>query len=59
VIVSPSAPDAMMKFPAECRELGIPICMTPASRCCALKAKNLARDMEGAYFLFCNDYEFG
>ena len=23
VIVSPSAPDAMMKFPAECRELGI------------------------------------
>lgn len=30
VIVSPSAPDAMMKFPAECRELGIEYLYDPS-----------------------------
>jgi adenosine kinase len=59
VIVSPSAPDAMMKFPAECRELGIPYLYDPSQQVLRLEGKELARDMEGAYFLFCNDYEFG
>jgi adenosine kinase len=59
VIVSPSAPDAMMKFPAECRELGIDYLYDPSQQVLRLEGKELARDMEGAYFLFCNDYEFG
>lgn len=59
VIVSPSAPDAMMKFPAECRELGIPYLYDPSQQVLRLEGNELARDMEGAYFLFCNDYEFG
>ena len=59
VIVSPSAPDAMMKFPAECRELGIPYLYDPSQQVLRLEGHELARDMEGAYFLFCNDYEFG
>lgn len=59
VIVSPSSPDAMMKFPAECRDLGIPYLYDPSQQVLRLEGKELARDMEGAQFLFCNDYEFG
>ncbi|MDP1548331.1 MAG: carbohydrate kinase family protein [Anaerolineales bacterium] len=59
VIVSPSSPDAMMKFPAECRDLGIPYLYDPSQQVLRLEGKELARDMEGAHFLFCNDYEFG
>ena len=58
VTVSPSAPDAMMKFPAECRELGIKYMYDPSQQVLRLDGSELARDMEGAYFLFCNDYEF-
>jgi len=59
VVVSPSAPDAMMKFPAECRELGIKYLYDPSQQVLRLEGHELARDMEGAHFLFCNDYEFG
>ena len=59
VVVSPSAPDAMMKFPAECRELGIPYLYDPSQQVLRLDGTELARDMEGAALLFCNDYEFG
>ena len=59
VIVSPSAPEAMMKFPAECRELGIGYLYDPSQQVLRLEGSELARDMEGAQFLFCNDYEFG
>jgi adenosine kinase len=59
VIVAPTAPDAMMKFPAECRELGIDYLYDPSQQVLRLEGSDLARDMEGARFLFCNDYEFG
>jgi adenosine kinase len=59
VIVSPNAPDAMMKFPAECRELGIDYLYDPSQQVLRLEGAEIARDMEGAHFLFCNDYEFG
>ncbi len=59
VIVSPNAPDAMMKFSAESRELNIPYLYDPGQQVLRLEGDELARDMEGAYFLFCNDYEFG
>jgi len=59
VIVSPSAPEAMMKFPAECRQLGIPYLYDPSQQVLRLEGHELSRDMEGAQFLFCNDYEFG
>jgi len=59
VVVSPSAPDAMMKFPAECREMGIPYLYDPSQQVLRLEGAELSRDMEGAAFLFCNDYEFG
>jgi len=59
VIVSPNAPDAMLKFAAECRELGVKYLYDPSQQVLRLEGAELARDMEGAYFLFCNDYEFG
>jgi adenosine kinase len=59
VVVSPSSPEAMMKFPAECRALGIPYLYDPSQQVLRLEGHELARDMEGAQFLFCNDYEFG
>ena len=59
VLVSPNEPGAMTKFAAESRELGIPYLYDPSQQVLRLEGKELARDMEGAHFLFCNDYEFG
>ena len=59
VLVSPNEPVAMTKFAAESRELGIPYLYDPSQQVLRLEGKELARDMEGAHFLFCNDYEFG
>lgn len=58
VVISPSAPEAMMKFPAECRDLGVRYLYDPSQQVLRLEGHELARDMEGAHFLFCNDYEF-
>jgi len=59
VVVSPNEPSAMTKFAAEARELGIKYLYDPSQQVLRLEGEELARDMEGAYFLFCNDYEFG
>jgi adenosine kinase len=59
VIVSPNAPDAMTKFAAECRQSKIPYLYDPSQQILRLEGQELANDMEGAHFLFVNDYEFG
>jgi len=59
VLVSPNEPGAMTKFAAESRDLGILYLYDPSQQVLRLKGEELARDMEGAYLLFCNDYEFG
>jgi adenosine kinase len=59
VVVSPNAPDAMTKFAAECRQAKIPYLYDPSQQILRLEGEELARDMEGAEFLFVNDYEFG
>jgi adenosine kinase len=58
VVVSPNSPEAMTKFAAECRELNIPYLYDPSQQVLRLEGSELARDMEGARFLFVNDYEF-
>jgi len=58
VIVSPNAPEAMTKFAAECRHSNIPYLYDPSQQILRLAGPELARDMEGAHFLFVNDYEF-
>jgi adenosine kinase len=59
VIVSPNAPEAMTKFSGECRQAKIPYLYDPSQQILRLEGSELARDMEGANFLFVNDYEFG
>jgi adenosine kinase len=59
VVISPTDPSAMMKHAAECRELGIPYLYDPSQQVLRLEGEEIARDMDGAHFLFCNDYEFG
>jgi len=59
VVVSPNEPGAMTKFTAECRELGIKYLYDPSQQVLRLDGQELARDLEGAHFLFCNDYEYG
>ncbi|MEZ0396994.1 MAG: carbohydrate kinase family protein [Anaerolineales bacterium] len=59
VVVSPNAPEAMTKFAAECRALSIPYLYDPSQQILRLEGAELARDMDGAQFLFVNDYEFG
>jgi len=59
VLVSPNEPGAMTKFATEARELDIPYLYDPSQQVLRLDGEALAHDMEGAHFLFCNDYEFG
>jgi adenosine kinase len=59
VLVSPNEPGAMTKFAAEARELDIPYLYDPSQQVLRLNGDELARDMQGAFLLFCNDYEFG
>jgi adenosine kinase len=59
VVVSPTDPTAMMKHAAESRELGIPYLYDPSQQVLRLDGKEIARDMDGAHFLFVNDYEYG
>lgn len=59
VIISPTDPAAMKKHASECRELGISYLYDPSQQILRLEGDELARDIEGAHFLFVNDYEFG
>jgi len=58
VAISPTDPAAMMKFAMECRDLGIPYLYDPSQQVPRLSGEELARDISGAHFLFCNDYEY-
>lgn len=59
VIISPTDPEAMKKHAAECRELGVDYLYDPSQQVLRLDGNEIARDMDGAHFLFVNDYEFG
>jgi adenosine kinase len=59
VVISPDDPLAMKNRAAECRELGIPYLYDPSQQILRLEGHEIARDMEGAHFLFVNDYEYG
>jgi len=59
VVVSPNDPDAMKNFAAECRTLEIPYLYDPSQQILRLSGEEILRDMEGAHFLFVNDYESG
>ncbi|MGQ9626374.1 MAG: carbohydrate kinase family protein [Anaerolineae bacterium] len=57
-IISPNDPQAMVKYPRECRELGIPFIYDPSQQIVRLSAEELVDGMRGAKVLVVNEYEF-
>ena len=57
-IVSPNDPQAMQKYPAECKALGIPYVYDPSQQIVRLDGAALRAGVEGADILIVNDYEF-
>jgi adenosine kinase len=59
VTISPNDPQAMVKYPAECRELGIPYLYDPSQQIIRLSGEDLRAGLEGCDLLVVNEYEFG
>jgi adenosine kinase len=59
VTISPNDPEAMVKYPAECRELGIPYLYDPSQQIIRLSGEDLLAGLEGCDLLVVNEYEFG
>ena len=59
VTISPNDPEAMLKYPAECRELDIPYLYDPSQQIVRLSGEDLQAGLEGCDLLVVNEYEFG
>ncbi|MBM4464207.1 MAG: carbohydrate kinase family protein [Chloroflexi bacterium] len=57
VVISPNDPQAMVKYAAECQELGIPYLYDPSQQIVRLTGEHLRKGLEGCYLLVINDYE--
>ncbi len=57
-IISPNDPEAMDKYPAECKALGIPYLYDPSQQIVRSSPESLRAGVEGADILIVNDYEF-
>jgi adenosine kinase len=58
VVISPNDPQAMVKYAAECRELGIPYLYDPSQQIIRLSGEDLQAGLEGCDLLVVNEYEF-
>jgi adenosine kinase len=58
VMISPNAPDAMIKYALECQELGVPYIFDPSQQVVRLGEEDLKKGIIGAHALFVNEYEF-
>ena len=57
-IISPNDPAAMVKYPRECRELGIAYIYDPSQQIVRSAPEELRQGLTGADILILNDYEF-
>ncbi len=57
-IISPNDPEAMDKYPRECRELGIPYIYDPSQQVVRSSPESLRNGVVGADILIVNDYEY-
>ncbi len=57
VIISPNDPAGMLKYAAECRELGIKFIFDPSQQLARLDGEQVLAGLAGAYALTVNDYE--
>lgn len=58
VIIGANDPDAMFRHTEECRELGIPFAADPSQQLARLNGEEIRRLINGATYLFTNDYEW-
>ncbi|MEU5842812.1 carbohydrate kinase family protein [Rhodococcus sp. NPDC047139] len=59
VLVGANDPDAMIRHTAECRRLGIPFVADPSQQLARLDGKQAEELIDGAEYLFTNEYEWG
>lgn len=57
VVVAPNDPAAMLRHTGECRTLGIPFAADPSQQLARLTGEEARRLVDGARFLFTNEYE--
>jgi len=57
-LISPSDPDAMIGYARQCKELGIPFGFDPSQQIVRMNREMIREGLDGAKFLFCNEYEF-
>ena len=58
VVISPNAPDAMIKYARECQALGVRYIFDPSQQIVRLDEQDLIDGICGAHALFVNEYEF-
>lgn len=59
VLIGASAPDAMLQHTREAKELGIPFAADPSQQLTSLDKEAIIELIDGAYYLFSNEYELG
>ncbi|WP_371098560.1 PfkB family carbohydrate kinase [Streptomyces sanglieri] len=57
VVIAPNDPEAMLRHTAECREIGLPFAADPSQQLARLDREETRSLVEGAEFLFTNEYE--
>lgn len=58
VIISPTDPDAMVRYADECRSIGVPFLFDPGKQTPRLEGDQILHGLRGAHALVGNDYEF-
>ncbi|RDI50014.1 carbohydrate kinase family protein [Nocardia mexicana] len=59
VLVGANDPDAMLRHTRECQELSIPFAADPSQQLALLNAEQARELIDGAAYLFTNEYELG
>jgi adenosine kinase len=59
VVVGPSDPAAMLRYTEECRDCGYPFAADPSQQLARLGGAEIAQLVDGAAYLFTNEYERG
>jgi adenosine kinase len=57
VLIGPTNPDAVLRFTAQCRTLGIPFAADPAWQLARFDGPQVHELVDGAAYLFTNEYE--
>lgn len=57
VVVSPNAPEAMLRHTEECRASGVPFAADPSQQLSSMDGEQIKALIEGAAYLFTNEYE--